>query len=147
MSDLVIGVPNFAVVAEGVLRGGQPTQPGWDWLKSSAKAQRVVKLNTCAEAGDTYAQSLGMELVYKPINLAEQIVFRPDYDDVVAAVDAMQPGTYVHCENGWDRTGLIVGCYRVWKCGWTKDVAYAEMLEHGFHPELLGLYLFWKWAV
>ena len=63
------------------------------------------------------------------------------------AVDAIKPGTFIHCTHGHDRTGLVVGCYRVLKQGWTKNDAYAEMLQHGFHPELLGLYLFWDWAI
>lgn len=51
--------------------------------------------------------------------------------------------TYVHCERGQDRTGLIVGVYRVKVEHWTKADAYQEMLKHGFHPILRGLC--WSW--
>jgi hypothetical protein len=141
------GIPNFSFVNPGAFRGGQPQGLAWNWLKDEAVVTRIVKLNLESEASDQPARDLGLEVVYKPIDLAEQIIFKPNYDDVLAAVNAIAPGTFVHCEHGQDRTGLVIGCYRYWKQGWQKADAYAEMLQQGFHPELLGLTLFWEWAV
>ena len=45
----------------------------------------------------------------------------------------------VHCKNGHDRTGLVVGMLRVIVDGWDKRHAWREMLDRGYHPELLGL--------
>lgn len=51
----------------------------------------------------------------------------------------------LHCQHGKDRTGLIMGLYRVHYQQWTRDEAYAEMREIGFDPRLLGLKrFFWK---
>ena len=141
-------INNFRVFGDREYRGGQPKTPvAWTWLKEQARVTRVIKLNEDSEGSDADGKALGLEIVYLPINLADQIIFHPNYDDVVKAVDLIVPGTLVHCGRGQDRSGLIVGCYRVWKQGWKKEDAYAEMLLHGFHPELLGLMLFWEWAV
>lgn len=141
-----VGIPNLAEVDGSVLRGGQPSAGGWCWLKNSG-ITKIVKLNLEGDASDSSGVSLGMTQTYCPIDLADQIIFKPDYSTVMAAVNAIQPGTFVHCTHGQDRTGLVIGCYRVLKQGWTKDAAWAEMLQHGFHPELLGLTLFWEWAI
>jgi protein tyrosine/serine phosphatase len=49
----------------------------------------------------------------------------------------------VHCTHGQDRTGLIIGLYRLNE-GWTKDAAYKEMLVHHFHSSLHGLHEYWE---
>jgi protein tyrosine/serine phosphatase len=143
----ILGVPNFREVEYGLYRGGQPDDQGWNGLKALA-VKRVVKLNTEQEGSDVAATALGMEVCYWPIQLMEQLVYLPDKYAVYQAVNAIViPGTFVHCEHGQDRTGLIVGCYRVWSEGWAKDSAFNEMLECGFHKGLLGLDLFWDWRV
>lgn len=141
-----VGIAHLATVEGTILRGGQPTDAGWNWLKSQG-IKRVIKLNLEGESTDVAATALGFESVYCPIDLDQQLVFRPRYETVMKAVDAIVPGTFIHCEHGQDRTGLIVGCYRVLKEGWQKEVAWAEMKQNGFHTALLGLTLFWEWAI
>ena len=46
---------------------------------------------------------------------------------------------YVHCTHGKDRTGLLVGLFRVRHQGWTSGSAYAEMTRMRFNPRLAGL--------
>jgi tyrosine-protein phosphatase SIW14 len=154
MSAPTIQIPNSTTenvrlvtgVIPGIYRGGQPDDAGWNWLKAQGVI-RVVKLNLECEGTDVAAEALGMTLFYHPIDKVEQLVFRPKYDEVKAAVGVIQPGTYIHCEHGEDRTGLVVACYRVWSGGWNKELAEKEMDDCGFHWELLGLELFWEWAV
>jgi protein tyrosine/serine phosphatase len=139
-------IPNLFLVNPCIYRGGQPTDDGWNWLHQNG-IKRVIKLNTEAEGSDVAADALGIEVTYEPIPLLEQIVFRPNYSSVLRAVNAIQINSFIHCEHGQDRTGLIIGCYRVLKNGWNHDQAWTEMLAYGFHPELLGLTLFWEWAM
>jgi tyrosine-protein phosphatase SIW14 len=137
------GIPNLAQVEAGVWRGGQPDFEGWQYLKSLG-IKRDLKLNTIREASDALAISNGMEIIYLPINLEQMTIGKPDPDKLNAAIAAIKPdGTYIHCERGQDRTGLIVGAYRVKIEQWTKENAYQEMLTHGFHPILRGLC--WSW--
>lgn len=140
------GIENFAEVEPNIYRGGQPTDEGWNALKAAGVAI-IIKLNTAAEAQDVAAAALGMGVVYQPIDTAEQILFKPKRESVLTATSLIFPNTFIHCEHGQDRTGLIVGCYRVQFEGWKKEAAWKEMLDHGFHPELLGLTLFWEWCV
>jgi hypothetical protein len=51
---------------------------------------------------------------------------------------ALQP-VYVHCKQGRDRSGLIVGIFRVRHQGWTPSTAYREMERLGFRDEIAGL--------
>jgi tyrosine-protein phosphatase SIW14 len=137
------GIPNLAQVGPGVWRGGQPNSEGWQYLKSLG-VKRDLKLNPIREASDVLAISNGMEIIYLPLNLEQMTIGKPDPRQLNAAIAAIKPdGTYVHCEHGEDRTGLIVGAYRVKVEHWTKADAYREMLAHGFHPILRGLC--WSW--
>src|SRR5258707_1176281 len=107
------GIVNLSEVTRGIWRGGQPTDEGWNWLKESG-ITRIVKLNLEAEGSDTAATALGFQLIYTPIDLDDQLLFRPKLETVKSATDAIQLGTFIHCEHGQDRTGLIVGCWRIW---------------------------------
>ncbi|MBI4924623.1 MAG: tyrosine-protein phosphatase [Bdellovibrio sp.] len=54
---------------------------------------------------------------------------------------------FIHCHYGKDRTGLIVGLYRVWYDHWEPGQAWEEMLSFGFNKYFLGLsYYFWSKA-
>lgn len=141
-----VDVPNFTSVCDGIYRGGQPTDAGWNYLHEIGITQ-VIKLNLEGEGSDVAAEALGMKLTYMPIDLDDQLIFRPREWMVETAVAAIKPGTFVHCEHGQDRTGLVIGCYRVWVQGWTKADAWREMRALGFHEALLGLSLFWAWYV
>ena len=46
--------------------------------------------------------------------------------------------------HGRDRTGLVVGCYRMWINGWSDSVAAREMSALGYRWSLPGLSAFWK---
>lgn len=140
---LTNGVPNFQQVSPGVYRGGQPTEAGWVFLRNLG-VTNVLKLNLRSEGVDDYAEKLGMTIHWYPIDMAHQAFVKPNSNYVWLAVGNVHPGTYVHCLHGQDRTGLIVGCERVWVEKWPKDVARREMLELGFHRSLHGLDDFWE---
>lgn len=136
-------IPNFSQVKIGVWRGGQPTAEGWKQLKSLG-VKWVVKHNTERESSDNLAKSNGMQVIHLPITLKQQTIGKPKSKTLNAAVSALgREGTFVHCLHGEDRTGLVVGAYRVKVEQWTKIDAYEEMKLHGFHPMLRGLY--WSW--
>lgn len=140
-STTVHGIPNFAVVSAdlGIYRGGQPDPAGWTYLNSIG-VTNVVKLNTREEGSDPPVDGT---FTFVPISDAEQMLGVSALK-IALAVDGIGSGTYVHCEHGQDRTGLIVACWRVKVQHWTKASAQEEMLAHGFHKSLLGLWEFWK---
>jgi tyrosine-protein phosphatase SIW14 len=148
-TTLTHGVPNLVQVDPGVWRSGQPTTAeGWAYLKSLG-IRRVVKLNFESEGSDDSAREAGMEVRYLPIqpegSLAS-ILDAPDPTHIDGAVAALSEGggVLVHCEHGNDRTGLVVGAYRVKHDGWTKGRAFREMLARGYHVELPALDVYWE---
>ena len=138
------GIPNFDQfdVCNYNYRGGQPTYDGWVYLQNLG-ITNVVKLNTEAEGSDAEAKSIGMTVHEYPIDFLQQIWTQPDSNLVIEAINCITSNTFVHCEHGQDRTGLIVGCKRI-QDGWAKSEAENEMLQHGFHKYLFGLWKFWK---
>jgi protein tyrosine/serine phosphatase len=60
--------------------------------------------------------------------------------------DKSQAPIFIHCHAGKDRTGMIIGCYRIFHDGWPTQKALAEAksyagprsdLRHGaVHPAL-----------
>lgn len=159
------GVPNiYAVDGDYLYRSGQIlTDEGWNYVGQLARGRHVhiIKLNFDAEGLDALGASRGYAIVYVPIqpegdqDLATDIwdAFRvPDAANIARAKNELlycklHPDTdfcLVHCTHGQDRTGEVVGEYRVDDDSWTKDRAYQEMLAHHYHPELHGLHERWE---
>lgn len=139
------GIPNLRTVDayRNIWRGGQPTELGWKYLKSIG-VTNVVKLNLDSEGSDAFAESIGMKVHKEPFTLTQQLGFdKITTEEVAHARYAIKSGTYIHCEHGQDRTGLIVACYRM-DIGWSKLDAQDEMLADGFHKELRGLWEVWE---
>lgn len=163
------GIPNYAVVSQTpsgdpyIVRSGQITAAeGWNYLQSIAHGRKihVVKLNFDVEGSDAEVTRRGWTLVYVPIQPEGDQDVATDVWDAFKTPDAaniargkselfickLHPDTDlcdVHCTHGQDRTGEVVGEYRV-DDGWTKAIAYQEMLAHHYHPELHGLHERWK---
>lgn len=150
------GVPNLDEVVPGkVFRGGQPTQEGWAHLEGLG-VKTVVKLNFDAEGLDDEAWNHDMNVVVASIapedfpqtlNPLESFK-RPWCARVKRAVRTLQDEKnwpiFVHCSHGQDRTGLVVGMFRVLHDRKTKSDAYQEMLDHQFHEGLHGLHEAWE---
>ncbi len=141
-------VPNLEQVNPGVWRSGEPrSDAGWAYLKSIG-ITKVIKLNYDSEGSDDGARRAGME-VYElnipPLNDLASTLDIPDSATVQKAVEILEQGggVLVHCTHGQDRTGLVVGVYRVMHDKKTKEDAWQEMVDHHFHQELIGLMRFW----
>jgi tyrosine-protein phosphatase SIW14 len=140
-------IPNVSQVdTDNIWRGGQPDDEGWNLLKSMG-ITHVIKLNEESEGTDIAAQALGMAVLSFPINLLEQVLTEPTKRTIFDAVNQITENTFVHCEHGEDRTGLVVAAWRVMFRHWAKEDAEDEMLEHGFHKLLLGLWEYWQHEV
>jgi hypothetical protein len=139
-------IPNFFQLddAPDIYRGGQPTRPD-DWAcLQSIGIHQIIKLNEGNHSEPRMLQSPTWSLFLSPISTGEQIFTEPDLESLRDVVGFIEPFTFIHCTHGQDRTGLVVGLYRVLRQGWLKSKAYDEMLAHGFHPELLGLVKAWE---
>lgn len=138
------GIPNFAVVKPGVYRGGQPkTKADWQYLKSLG-VYNVIKLNLESEGSDEEAWNEGMVVYYVPVNIWQQLGFEKMPPNFSLGWQSNIGGTFIHCEHGEDRTGEFIAIQRVKFEGWSKADAEAEMLAHGFHKSLHGLWEYWE---
>jgi len=139
------GIPNLATVSPGLYRGGQPTAEGFKYLRDVLHVTLVIKLNTEAEGSDANSGIKTLALPMPPSTFWT-LWGQPRPYDVFQAVIAMgltKDVIYVHCTHGQDRTGLVVGVFRLLHDHWSKDQAWEEMQAHGFHRSLLGLVDFW----
>jgi protein tyrosine/serine phosphatase len=151
----VHNVGNLSEVRAGLWRSAQPvTDADWAYLKSLG-INKVVKLNFELEGSDAGADKQNIHVFTLSIQPegdqdvwddVKDVFVQPNRQALIAAVALCRtsPGVLVHCSHGHDRTGLVIGLNRVINDGWTKDAAYEEMLEMGFHPELHGLHEFWE---
>jgi len=143
------GVPNLVEVAPGQYRGGQPTLERWDYLQSRG-VRTIVKLNYDTEDPDEPSASMLGMVVHRvpfPPSGVDDALGGPTVAQMRQAVawlsDPKLRPVYVHCSHGHDRTGLVVGTYRVTR-GWSKAKAWDEMVKLGYHPVALGLTDFWR---
>jgi hypothetical protein len=135
-------IPNFRIVDKGIARGGQPSDSGWFWLRMNGYTN-IIKLNTDKESSEDLAVAMKMKVNRYPIDMTHQLVLWVDKKELQEIVSLIKPGTFIHCTHGEDRTGLIVGCYRL-KQGYTKEQAYKEMRALGFHQWLQSLQGRWN---
>ena len=138
-------IRNFDVVdvERNILRGGQPTAEQWVLLHQQG-ITTVLKLNKDSEGSDTPAELLGMTVVRIPISMKKELLGPVPIEQIKQfwAPRQQRPtaNVYVHCEHGQDRTGLAVYCYQRQQ-GMSKKEAVDDMLSHGFHKMMHGL---WK---
>lgn len=140
-----MSILNLAAVdrANRIYRGGQPAgDADYSFLRDLG-IELIIKLNAHNATLQEEIAQTGFEWFYAPMSPVEQILTEPDLDGVSGAVAAIRPGTFIHCEHGQDRTGLVVALYRIQQ-GWTREEARKEMLARGFHTILLGLDKAWE---
>ena len=138
---LAAGFNEIHQVAPGFYRGSQPDFPALQELKAIG-IRTVISLNDIAEEvmeEEKDAESLGLTFYNFPINPCVP-VNKEEIDMVLSLLgDSSKYPLYIHCEYGQDRTGLLVGLFRVLRDGWTPEDAYREMLIHNFHPQEIFL--------
>ncbi|MGK5090042.1 tyrosine-protein phosphatase [Bdellovibrionota bacterium FG-2] len=136
-----VPITDFYTVSPGIYRGARPGPLGLQAL-SEMGIKTILNLEN-DEDEVAYelqiANSLGMIMVGAPISP----YFGPDDETVNLALSTLSDKEnfpiFIHCQHGHDRTGLIVGLYRVEHEGVAPGAAYQEMLDLGFHPELFML--------
>ena len=131
--------------APGLWRYGQPVESSiWRCL-AALGIQEVVKLNFESEPGsEGGARTLGLTIHYCGIDAALTEPNAERLETALRILESGKTGILVHCSNGSDRTGLVVGMYRVRVDRWTKAAAREEMDSFGFSPDIPGLNQCWE---
>jgi len=137
---------NFHVVAPGIYRGARPDAAGLRRL-AALGVKTIIDLDNDVDVVDGEARAaagLGMKVEREPMSW----LFAPEdaqMQRILALLaNSRQRPLFVHCQYGEDRTGLVIGLYRVFRQGWKPTTAYQEMLRRGFHPTLVALDHYYK---
>jgi tyrosine-protein phosphatase SIW14 len=137
----------FVHVAPGIFRADQPdTQEDYQTLKDLG-VKTIINLrneSSWQKKEAKIASAMGFEYRRYPMNAWQY----PSDKYVNAILDDLtnpnlQP-VFVHCQHGKDRTGLIVGLYRVRFEKWKPSDAYAEMRSLGFDPKNVPLWIYFR---
>lgn len=130
-------IPRFDQVAEGFYRGGQPGRQGFDYLQQIGVKTVVNLREENQEAEDVKA--LGLRYVHIPMSPWERVPESKIQAFFQVLRDPDGYPVFVHCERGADRTGFMVGVYRIAFQNWSADRAYQEARAHGMYPWYLNL--------
>jgi protein tyrosine/serine phosphatase len=135
-------LPNFHQVHPYLFRGGQPDRQGVDKLHVMG-IKTVIDLR--AQTADTKAEKaqvegLGMRYIILPMSDKAPSQKQVDtFIETTSEAKAKGEPVYVHCAHGSDRTGCMVGIWRVSQDGFSYDQAYKEMRQYYFGPQFKQL--------
>lgn len=145
-SSTVEDIPNLFKMNDNVYRGGRVTAVGMKQLKKMG-VTTIINIENDEEAISAdrkFATANGLRYVSIPFD-----TFKKPSDAKVDAVlkllqDRSLGPIYLHCKHGRDRTGMIMGLYRVFVDGWHPKAAYKEMKDRGFRTLIWTLDNYYK---
>lgn len=127
-------VPNFGAPAEGVFRGGQPSEEGLRVLKANG-VKTIINFRDEPEIiqqEKKMAETLRIDFVSIPLKGTDT----PSKEEVLQFIelvkDSKKHPLFFHCRRGAERTGIMWACYRVAVNGWNPDRAFEEMKSYKF---------------
>ena len=139
-----VDLPNFHQVHSFLYRGGEPTAEGVNQLKALGVKTIIDLRNPGEKKFDeaALAKNLGLDYIAMPMNSAaptrKQVTTMTD--SLKQAQDTQAGGSvFVHCAHGSDRTGCMIGIWRVTADKWSYDEAYKEMRKYWFTPKFTKL--------
>ena len=129
----VQGIKNFYEVDSHVYRGAQPSESGFEYL-AKLGVKTVVDLR---EPGDRATQeeqtvtALGMKYINIPMSGLTP-PSQAETSEILGLLEDNSTGpVFIHCMRGADRTGAVIGAYRVDHDHWSNDRALSEAKADG----------------
>lgn len=139
-------LPNLVKVHDHLYRGGRPTDVGMKQLKAMG-VRTIVNIENdedAVAADKKFAAAHGLRFISVPFATFK----KPKDENVDYVLKSLQDRSlgpiYLHCKHGRDRTGMIMGLYRVEADGWDPKTAYQEMKDLGFRTILWTLKKYYK---
>jgi protein tyrosine/serine phosphatase len=141
-------LPNFHEVHPFLFRGGEPNEAGLQKLKDMGIAT-IIDLRAPSEMKFNErdsAQKLGMR--YINLVMDSQAPTEKQVDEMMKEIDKSKTlseqgeknkSVFVHCAHGSDRTGCMIGIWRVTRDGYDYPTAYKEMRKYYFTPKFTRL--------
>lgn len=128
-------LPNFHKVTDYLYRGGEPTPGGMIALKRMG-VKTLIDLRAQTEAAHDeahLAKKLGMK--YINMTMTAEAPTKKQVETLLATIDSAKEKNepvLVHCAHGSDRTGCMIGIWRVTRDNWSFDDTYKEMRKYYF---------------
>lgn len=131
-------LPNFHQVHPFLYRSGEPTEAGLNKLKEMG-VKTVIDLRAPtkpAKQEAKYCESIGLKYMNMP--MSDKAPTKKQVSTLLETIDAAKKTgepVIVHCQHGSDRTGCMIGIWRVQRDGWDFDKTYKEMRKYWFGPK------------
>jgi protein tyrosine/serine phosphatase len=134
-------LPRFAVLTDGLYRGGQPTEKGFQLLKEKG-VKTVINLRAEDDSEAHIVERLGMRYFRIPVDRVRPWSQMPPgaiakYFELIN--NPQNYPIFFHCRRGADRAGAFAALYRMAIQDWSADKAYAEARNIGMRWYYVGL--------
>lgn len=136
-------LPNFHQVHPYLYRSGEPTQLGLKQAHSKG-IRTLIDLRGGDKSREeaVWAKSLGLKYINLP--MSSEPPTKKQVDTFLKEVKDSQANpakgaVLVHCAHGSDRTGAMVGIWRVTQDKWNYPDTYKEMRHYWFTPKFTKL--------
>ncbi|MBI4533298.1 MAG: tyrosine-protein phosphatase [Candidatus Melainabacteria bacterium] len=137
-----VNLPNFHVVHPYLLRGGEPSVAGLHKLKEMG-VNTIIDLRSDQKKVQTEkstVKQLGMRFINLPMtSKAPTTSAVKTFLTLLTQASTASSPVFVHCAHGSDRTGCMIGIWRVAHDGWSYDETFTEMRKYYFNPKFSQL--------
>ncbi len=137
IKDPFTAIPNFQEVTPKLYRGGKPDKTaGWEKLKN-LKIKTLISFeenNPQNLKRKQTAEALGLKVYSIPISLYAAPSEEQVFEFLTITLSSKNQPVFVYCNNGRDRSGVMIALYRVVVDGWTIKNAYHEAVSLGYWP-------------
>jgi len=133
-------IRNFGKVNDSLYRGSQPDKQAMRQLHALG-IKSVINLRMTMDVWKEESEAAAAHsMAYTNIPL-ESLSAPTDAQvaSVLAAISSMPKPVFIHCRYGCDRTGTIIGCYRIQQDLWANSYALKEAEVYGISPFEVGM--------
>ena len=134
-------IPRFATLADGLYRGGQPTEKGFQFLREKG-VKTIINLRAEDKSEAALVESMGMKYIGIPVEEVRPWSQIPNSAIAKYFELVNNPANYpifFHCRRGADRTGAFAALYRIVRQQWNAQKAYQEARDIGMRWFYAGL--------
>ncbi|HEV2494980.1 MAG TPA: tyrosine-protein phosphatase [Terriglobia bacterium] len=127
------GIRNFSQVDDHVYRGGQPTGEGFAYL-AKLGVKTIIDLREHdgrSRAEEQVVTADGMKYMNVPMTGLTPPTEAQITEILTLLEDYTTGPVFVHCQRGADRTGTVIGAYRIDHDHWDNARALAEAKSLG----------------
>lgn len=137
-------LPNFHEVHPFLYRSGEPTMKGLSQLKEQGFKTLIDLRAPSEQKFDEKEAASEFGFKYIRMVMTSAAPTKEQVDTLLSEIKKAQKDPangkiLVHCAHGSDRTGCMIGIWRVTQEGWNYDDTYKEMRKYWFTPKFVKL--------